>query len=92
MGNVCEEAINKTTSVTTPKCESREWEIGLGICNCFFWGIGTMIAGFMANDLADVLIGVGQLFIPFVGWIWAIIWGVLMIVGKGNTSSDSSPV
>ncbi len=90
MGNVCEEAATKTTSITTPKCAERGWEIGLGIVNLFFWGIGTMIAGFMANDLADVLIGCGQLFIPFVGWLWSIAWGVLMIVGKGNDSSPST--
>lgn len=88
MGNVCEEAVNKTTSASTPQLENRGWEIGLGICNCIFFGIGTMIAGFIANDLADVLIGCGQLFIPFVGWIWSIIWGVLMIVGKGNSASN----
>ena len=87
MGNVCEEATSKTMSFTTPKVENRGVLICLGITNCIFFGIGTMIAGFMANDLADVLIGCGQLFIPFVGWIWSIIWGVVMVAEGCKQSS-----
>mmetsp|Transcript_16588 Transcript_16588/g.30002 ORF Transcript_16588/g.30002 Transcript_16588/m.30002 type:complete len:91 (+) Transcript_16588:115-387(+) len=90
MGNVCEEAITKTTSITTPKCSERNFEIAFGVINLFFFGIGTIIAGFMANDLADVLIGCCQLLVPFVGWLWSIVWGVLMIVGRGTTDASSS--
>ena len=79
---VCEEACSKTTNLTVPAVEPRGAKICLGIVNCFFFGIGTIIAGFMANDLADVLIGFGQLFIPFLGWIWSIMWGILMICDK----------
>jgi hypothetical protein len=52
------------------------------LVNFLFFGIGTIVAGFIAYDLSDVLIGLGQLFIPFVGWLWSIAWGVLMICDK----------
>ena len=38
-----------------------------------------MIAGCMTNNMADVVIGCGQLFIPFVGWVWSWVWGALMM-------------
>ena len=81
---VLSDALNKLQTFSTPQVPSRGSEICLGILNCFFFGVGTIIGGFMSNDLADVLIGVGQLFIPFVGWIWSIVWGVLMITGKNS--------
>lgn len=52
----------------------------LGIINLFLFGIGVIIAGALEGDLADVVIGVLQLCIPFVGWAWAIFWGILMII------------
>jgi hypothetical protein len=52
----------------------------LGIINLFLFGIGVIIAGAIEGDVADIIIGLLQLCIPFVGWIWAIIWGILMIV------------
>lgn len=39
-----------------------------------------IVLGALKNDTPDILIGVFQLLIPFVGWIWAIIWGVLMVL------------
>lgn len=51
-----------------------------GILNCFLFGIGTIIAGALSNSLADVVIGILQLVIPFVGWVWSVIWGILMIM------------
>jgi hypothetical protein len=82
---VCDEMVDKVSGLNTPKVE-RGAEVCLGITNFFLWGIGTMIGGFMANDMADVLIGLIQLFIPCVGWIWSIIWGVLMVFGKNSES------
>ena len=75
--------MDKIGNLRTPKV-GHGAEICLGIVNCFFWGIGTMVAGFMSNDLGDVLIGLLQLLIPFVGWIWSIVWGILMIFGKNS--------
>jgi hypothetical protein len=31
-------------------------------------------------DVADIVIGILQFVLPFVGWIWGIVWGVLMII------------
>jgi hypothetical protein len=82
MPNVCEDAWIKTKKGIVPKLESRSMSIFLGIVNFLFFGIGTIVAGFISYDLSDVLIGLGQLFIPFVGWLWSIAWGVLMICDK----------
>ena len=51
-----------------------------GIVNCILFGIGTIIAAIIDFNVADILIGVLQLVIPFVGWIWSIVWGVMMII------------
>lgn len=82
MSNVCSEALSRTTGLQVPSGPDRTWQIVLGVINCFFFGVGVMIAGCMDNNMADVLIGVAQLLIPFVGWLWAIIWGILMIINK----------
>lgn len=79
---VCDEALSKTTGLQTPSGLDRTMQIVLGVLNCFFFGVGVIIAGCLANDMADVLIGVAQLLLPFVGWVWAIIWGILMVLGK----------
>jgi len=68
-----------TLTVPTP---SRNAQICCGILNCIFFGCGTIIAGILENNLPDVAIGLLQLCIPFVGWIWSICWGIMMIVGK----------
>lgn len=78
-----QEALDKIKNFQTPTVQKRGIEICLGITNCIFFGVGTLIAGLLANNLADVLIGVCQLCLPFVGWIWSIGWGVLMIAGRG---------
>lgn len=68
--------------------------IGLvcGIVNIILFGIGTIIAGALEGNMADVIIGVLQLVLPFIGWIWSIIWAVLMIIRclDGAKSEGSS--
>jgi hypothetical protein len=81
MAGVCDEVVRKTTRCDVPSPE-RNVQIILGIINLFLFGFGTMIAGFMTNDMADVMIGIGQLLIPFIGWIWSVIWGVLMLLNR----------
>lgn len=80
MPTVCDEAVRKTGALEVPAPDQPNAQIILGIINLFFFGFGTMIAGFLENDMADVLIGIGQLLIPFIGWIWSVLWGVLMLI------------
>ncbi|KAH9255274.1 hypothetical protein BASA81_006714 [Batrachochytrium salamandrivorans] len=77
-------------SLTEVKSKCTGWEIPvvspgwlqllLGVLNCFLFGVGVIIAGALNNSLVDVVIGILQLCIPFVGWIWAVLWGVLMVL------------
>ena len=75
-------ARDRTKGLIVPKAGDRTAQIICGICNCFLFGVGTIIAGALDNCLPDVAIGLLQLFVPFVGWIWSIIWGILMILDK----------
>lgn len=67
-----------TTTLKTPG--SGMIALICGILNCFLFGIGTIVAGALDGSLADVIIGILQLVLPFVGWIWSIVWGVIMII------------
>ncbi|EGC34932.1 hypothetical protein DICPUDRAFT_55483 [Dictyostelium purpureum] len=52
-----------------------------GILDFFLFGIGTIILGALDDcNIWCVLIGVLQLCLPFVGWFWSIIWGVLILI------------
>ncbi|KFH17526.1 putative transmembrane protein [Toxoplasma gondii MAS] len=79
----CDEVIRRTTSLAVPTPPSQNEKLSyilLGILNCFLFGVGMIVLGAMKNDTPDVLIGVFQLVIPFVGWVWAVIWGVLIVL------------
>ena len=53
----------------------------MGILNFFLPGIGTIIMGVVIENRDDIIIGALQLVLTIciVGWIWSVIWGVLMI-------------
>eukprot|EP01133_Synstelium_polycarpum_P008006 gene8006-9405_t len=52
-----------------------------GILDFFLFGIGTIILGVLDNcNVWCVIIGILQLCIPFVGWLWSIIWGVIILM------------
>ncbi|CDR96841.1 hypothetical protein BBBOND_0307450 [Babesia bigemina] len=53
-----------------------------GVLNMIIFGSGLIILGITNNCLEDVLIGVAQLLLPIVGWLWSLVWGVLIIIGK----------
>merc|ERR1712065_98862 len=72
------EIISRTTGLQTPG--SGAIGIVCGIVNLILFGIGTIIAGAVESNVADIIIGVLQLLIPFVGWIWSVVWGILMII------------
>merc|ERR1739838_80278 len=54
----------------------------LGFLNIFFPGFGTIVAGCVEEHKQDwVIFGFVHLFASFffIGWIWSIIWGVMMM-------------
>lgn len=65
-----------------PRGGGKNVQLILGILNLFLFGWGTIIGGIIDGEMADVLIGIIQLLLIFVGWIWSIVWGVLMIIEK----------
>lgn len=49
--------------------------VGLG-------GVATIIGGVLdkTNTVRDIIIGILQLVIPVIGWIWGLIWGILIFI------------
>jgi len=83
MPNLCDNILNKIKNFDVPKPSSSSEKtlyLILGIVNIFIFGLGMIIIGALRNDTADLIIGVLQLVLPFVGWVWALIWGVLIIL------------
>ena len=66
-------------SFTVPRVSNDRTQLVLGGVNCVFFGVGTFVAGIMNRNIYDVVIGVGQLHTPFVGWLWSMAWGVKMM-------------
>ena len=67
---MCDQVLSKTKNLQTPGGTPLAILI-CGIVDLFFFGIGTLVAGLLNKcEVADVVIGLLQLFIPFVGWIW----------------------
>lgn len=52
----------------------------LGILQFPLPGVGMIIHGIIYQDWANLCIGLMQLFIPFVGWLWGWLWGALIII------------
>ncbi|KYK68147.1 putative transmembrane protein [Toxoplasma gondii TgCatPRC2] len=71
-----------------PSPKDKAAYILLGILNCFFFGLGMIIIGFMQSDVVNMMIGVLQLLLPIVGWIWAVVWGVMIVVRSIVPSSN----
>ncbi|CDF32743.1 unnamed protein product [Chondrus crispus] len=78
--------------LTTPKLDALPQEMSMIILaiNVFFPGVGTMIAGCMGtkNNCSTITVGILQLLLSvfLIGWIWAIIWSVMLYkkVAKQN--------
>lgn len=78
-----DELIHRTTTFTVPTPPSADQKVTyvlLGVLNCILFGVGMMVIGCITNDTVSILIGLFQLVLPFVGWVWAIIWGVLIVL------------
>jgi hypothetical protein len=66
-----------------PTVERTPWGIIALVLGIFaLGGIGTIIAGVISKEnlVRDIVIGVLQLLIPIVGWIWGLVWGILIFV------------
>mmetsp|Transcript_26 Transcript_26/g.19 ORF Transcript_26/g.19 Transcript_26/m.19 type:complete len:88 (-) Transcript_26:77-340(-) len=59
------------------------------VLNIIFPGCGTILNGVMGPALSveQIIIGVIQIFtaICLIGWIWSILWGILIFLKKKDT-------
>ena len=81
--SVCNTILNRLKALevpTPPSANDKSLYLIFGILNCFIFGLGMIIIGAMSGDNANLLIGVMQLLLPFVGWIWGVVWGILIIM------------
>eukprot|EP00389_Voromonas_pontica_P002660 GDKH01003952.1.p1 GENE.GDKH01003952.1~~GDKH01003952.1.p1 ORF type:complete len:91 (+),score=9.26 GDKH01003952.1:28-273(+) len=80
MGTI-DQVISRTKALQVPK-PGGVMNIVLGIVNILLPGFGVIIAGAMASDNVDIVLGLFQFLFTFIilGWIWAVVWGVLMIL------------
>jgi len=74
------EMIRRTKALEVPVTGDATINVVMGILNCFFFGIGMIVLGAMNSDCVDILIGIHQLVGVVIGWIWAIVWGILIVV------------
>lgn len=68
-----------------PSVDQTPWGIVALILGIFgLGGVGTIIAGVIdgKNLVRDIVNGILQLVIPFVGWLWGLIWGILIFLRK----------
>lgn len=78
------ELIRRVESLEVPRPPSPKENllyVLLGVLNCLFFGIGMIIIGFLQADTNNIMVGVLQLLIPFAGWIWAVVWGAMIVHG-----------
>lgn len=58
---------------------------------CVYIYACVLSTGCVENDTTDIIIGLCQLLIPFAGWLWALVWGVLMITRSMNEKEATPP-
>ncbi|CXI02013.1 conserved Plasmodium protein, unknown function [Plasmodium berghei] len=72
--------IDKIRNMEVPENGNSSINVMLGVINIFFFGFGMIAIGILNKDPDDLIIGILQLFVPLVGWIWSILWGILIII------------
>uniref|UniRef100_A0A7S1CGI7 Transmembrane protein n=1 Tax=Bicosoecida sp. CB-2014 TaxID=1486930 RepID=A0A7S1CGI7_9STRA len=80
MGAVISGVIAKAASPPKPP-GGEAGAVVFAIINCVFFGVGSIIVGILGGpDWIVVLIGLLQLLLPFVGWVWSVIWAVMWLL------------
>jgi len=81
-GDLCGELVSRSTTFKTPAAsgDDKTLFVILAVVNILIPGLGMIIEGAIKNELPDLCIGLLQLFVPFVGWIWGIIWGIVWLI------------
>ncbi|KAK6589093.1 hypothetical protein RS030_233519 [Cryptosporidium xiaoi] len=73
------ERLKTFSTPTATQQQDKTKYVLFGVLNIILFGIGMIVIGILNNDASDIITGVLQLILPFVGWIWAIVWGVAII-------------
>ncbi|SCL98312.1 conserved protein, unknown function [Plasmodium chabaudi chabaudi] len=72
--------VDKIRNMEVPENGNSSINVMLGVVNIFFFGFGMIAIGILNKDPDDLIIGILQLLVPLVGWIWAILWGILIVI------------
>jgi hypothetical protein len=77
---------------TVPVIERKPWGILILVMNILPWpvGIGTMMAAAHERNWKMFVLGVLMMVVFVVGWIYSIIWGIMVLI-KGTSTTAAPP-
>lgn len=74
----CHSIIERTKKLEVPTEGDKLVNLICGIIN-IIPGVGMIILGIIHSNFDDFIIGVLQFVIPVIGWIWGLLWAILII-------------